>query len=208
MGEAVMMPHQGESPIVNITGEQVALGPMRRDLLPLLCRWGNDLRIRLNFDFPETWSLESAARMFDDHADSAHEAFFTLYERHGASGTEMRPIGFTYLTDIDLRHRTAEFGIMIGEADARGRGYGTEATRLMLDYAFTALGLHNVMLHVYAYNRAGRRAYEKAGFREFARRRESKMLGGKWWDQIYMQCLATDFVSPVLSRVLTPDEER
>ena len=44
--------------------------------------------------------------------------------------------------------------------------YGTEATRLVLDYAFTALGLHSVMLTCYEFNLAGRRAYEKVGFHD------------------------------------------
>ena len=47
---------------------------------------------------------------------------------------------------IDRRNRTATFVIFIGETKARGQGYGTETTRLVLDYAFTALGLHNVDL--------------------------------------------------------------
>jgi RimJ/RimL family protein N-acetyltransferase len=72
----------------------------------------------------------------------------------------------------------------------------------MLDYAFTALGLHNVMLAVYAYNPAAIRAYVKAGFREFGRRRESVWMGGRLWDTIYMECLASDFVRPVLARIL------
>ena len=55
--------------------------------------------------------------------------FFTIYE-HSTS----TPIGITYLTRLDFRHRTAEFGIMIGETDRRGRGYGTEVARLMLDF--------------------------------------------------------------------------
>src|SRR5205807_9599132 len=104
--------------------------------------------------------------------------------------------------------RTAEYGILIGEADARGKGYGTQVTTLMLDYAFVALGLHSVMLRVYAYNLAGKRAYEKAGFREFGRRRESKLMGGRLWAQIYMEALATEFESPLLARLFVPDEPR
>ena len=73
---------------------------------------------------------------------------------------------------------------------------------------FTALGLHNVMLRVYAYNLAGRRAYEKAGFREFGRRRGSRVFAGGRWDEVFMECLAGGFESPVLARVLAPDPER
>lgn len=75
----------------------------------------------------------------------------------------------------------------------------------MLDYAFTALGLHSVMLTAYEYNLVGWRAHEKAGFREFGRRRQSHWMGGRYWDEIYMDCLATEVASPVLDRVFVPD---
>ncbi len=100
------------------------------------------------------------------------------------------------------------FGILIGESDARGRGHGAETARLMLDYAFTALGLHSVMLRVHEYNLAGRRAYGRAGFREFGRRRQVQLMGGHLWDTIYMDCLTSEFTSPVLGRVFAPDEPR
>ncbi len=78
----------------------------------------------------------------------------------------------------------------------------------MLDYAFTALGLHSCLLTVYAFNIAAHHAYRKAGFREFGRRRECHWMGGKLWDEIYMDCLATDFQSTVLARVFAPDPPR
>ena len=97
---------------------------------------------------------------------------------------------------------------VIGDPDARGRGFGTETARLMLDYAFTALGLHSLMLRVFEFNLAGRRAYEKAGFREIGRRRQCHFMGGRLWDTIYMDCLASEFTSPVLSQILVPDRPR
>ena len=78
----------------------------------------------------------------------------------------------------------------------------------MLDYGFTALGLHNVLLQVYEPNIAGQRAYAKAGFRECGRRHASYRMGGRAWDVIMMECLATDFTSPVLGKVFAPDAER
>jgi RimJ/RimL family protein N-acetyltransferase len=76
----------------------------------------------------------------------------------------------------------------------------------MLDYAFTALGLHNVCLEVDEFNLAGRKAYERAGFKEFGRRREVTLLSGRRWDLISMDCLAHEFESPVLAKVFRPDE--
>ncbi len=189
-------------PIINITGERVALGPRVREHLPLFARWGNDFAVARTFGgAPRPRTLEALAASYD--AGKGHEYGFTVYER--ASG---RPIGWAYLFDVDWRARTAGFGIVIGEADARGRGYGTEATRLMLDYAFTALGLHSVMLTTDGYNLAGQVAYRKAGFEEFGRRRECALLNGTLHDWVYMDCLASEFASPVLGAVFVPDTPR
>ncbi len=84
--------------------------------------------------------------------------------------------------------------------DTRGKGYGTESTRLMLDYGFNALGLHNIMLEVYSNNERGIHAYRRAGFREIGRRREVFERGGRLHDVVYMDCLATEFESPFLRR--------
>lgn len=197
------MEASGERPPINIEGELVALGPLRRDLIPTYHRWHNDVAISRTFPLPQPTTLEQEETTYNELSTAERMVFFTVYER-----STWTAVGTTYLTDIDYRHRRAEFGVMIGEADHRGKGLGTEATRLMLDYAYTALGLHNVMLIVYEFNLAGVRAYEKAGFREFGRRRQSHWMGGRCWDVIYMDCLTSEFTSPRLSQVFLPDEPR
>ena len=67
------------------------------------------------------------------------------------------------MTDIDRRHRSAEFGVLIGEAIWRGKGYGAETASPMLDIGFTALGLHSIMPTVDAFNLAGRRRMRRPG---------------------------------------------
>jgi RimJ/RimL family protein N-acetyltransferase len=193
----------GDPPVVNVVGERVALGPFERELRPALQRWYND------FHVVRTWVGTPQPRSVSD-MDAVLDWFtrdgcmlFAVYER-----ATWRCVGLTCLIDIEYPDRRAEFGILLGEADCRGRGYGTEATRLTLDVAFAALGLHNVFLRVAEYNRAGQRAYEKAGFREIGRRHECKLLNGRLWDVVLMECLATQFTSPVLDRVLVPDSAR
>lgn len=189
--------------VINIEGELVALGPIRRDLLPIYQRWINDFETARNLALaPSPITLEAEEAWFNGAATS-DIATFTIYER-----STWRPIGNADLRDIDYRNRSAGFGIMIGEASYRGKGYGTETTRLMLDYAFSALGLHNVMLSVYEFNLAGRRAYNKAGFKEIGRRRQCRAFAGRLWDEIYMDCLATEFESPVLAQIFQPDQNR
>jgi diamine N-acetyltransferase len=191
-----------EQPILNIEGDLVALGPLRRELLPLYQRWINDLGTTRTLDLPPyPMTMEKEQDWFDQQSKTQDDTPFTIYERE-----TLRPIGNTGLHEVDHRNRMATFGILIGEPECRGKGYGTETTRLMLDYAFTALGLHNVMLMVFEFNPGAIKAYEKAGFKEFGRRRKSRMMGGKPWDDIYMDCLSSEFESPVLRRIYAPDD--
>jgi diamine N-acetyltransferase len=95
---------------------------------------------------------------------------------------------------------------VIGERDCWGKGYGTEATRLLLDYAFTWVHLHSVTLRVFGHNARGLRAYRRAGFKVIGRWREAYRLGERVEDVIFMDCLATEFRSPVLRRFVGEEE--
>jgi RimJ/RimL family protein N-acetyltransferase len=197
--------------IINFSGDLVALGPLRRESLPLFLRWINDFEVTRTLALAlRTVTWESELAWFEQASgpppgrSSAPPASvrFMVYEK-----ATLRPVGNTELFNIDHEHRRAEFGIMLGEKDCWGKGYGTETARLMLDYGFTALGLHNIMLSAYSFNERGLRAYRRAGFREIGRRREAQWLGGRAFDIVYMDCVATEFNSPVLHRLL-PDERR
>ena len=102
-------------------------------------------------------------------------------------------IGHISLHDIDHLHRHAFMGIVIGEDEHRGRGYGTEAARLILDYGFNTLNLHNIMLSVHADNHAGISSFKKAGFKDAGRRRDWIFKNGEYHDVLYMDILATEF---------------
>jgi RimJ/RimL family protein N-acetyltransferase len=189
-----------EEPILNIAGEKVALGPLCRDLLPLYLKWDNDFAVLAPRGMPlrpKTWEAEET--WYEGAGKREGEVMFTVYER-----ATLRPLGVTMLLEISPVDRTATFGCFIGEKECWGRGCGTEATRLTLDYGFTGLGLHNIMLTVYSFNERAIRAYTRAGFRIIGRRRESGRLLGQVYDDVYMDCLATEFQSPILQRLLEP----
>jgi RimJ/RimL family protein N-acetyltransferase len=70
-----------------------------------------------------------------------------------------------------------------------GRGYGTDAMRIIVGYGFREMGLHRIELSVAPFNMAGIRAYEKAGFTEEGRRRELVWHDGRWYDEVMMSVL-------------------
>jgi RimJ/RimL family protein N-acetyltransferase len=98
-------------------------------------------------------------------------------------------IGSCQLRDIDHRHSTAELQIRIGALDDRGKGYGTEAVRLLLAHAFRDIGLARVQLHVFATNHRAIRAYEKAGLRQEGVLRSAVYIDGGRCDVVVMGIL-------------------
>ena len=76
---------------------------------------------------------------------------------------------------------------------AWGQGFGTEATQLMLDLAFGTLDLHRIALYVFEFNERAIRAYRRAGFVIEGRSRESILRDGRWWDELAMSVLVTDW---------------
>jgi RimJ/RimL family protein N-acetyltransferase len=189
-------------PIVNISDGRVALGPLRDEHFEAIARWENDYGTERYFTAPGPRRPEDTRRNFTEGDFSGPtNVVFALYEVASWSF-----IGIAGLINLDHLNRTAEFFILIGPSDARGKGYGTGATRLVLDHAFLSLGLATVRLGVFSYNPAGIRAYEKAGFKRAGTLRRNKMMGGKLWDTILMDAVADEFESPVLARVLVSDE--
>ncbi|GIW06088.1 MAG: N-acetyltransferase [Dehalococcoidia bacterium] len=185
-------------PVHNLVGEKVALGPLRRDLVPLYARWMNDFEVTRNLG---AWvgplPIEREEAWYDAAVRDSNEAHFTIYERTSGS-----PIGTSGLTGIDYQHRRATFGIVIGEKECWGKGYGAETARLVAGYGFTGLGLHTIELSVYSFNERAIRAYRRAGFRENGRRREAFWVAGRPYDIIRMEILSTDLPIGELGRVV------
>lgn len=108
-------------------------------------------------------------------------------------GVTDRLVGTCAFSQLDGDNGSALYHITIGEADAWGRGYGTEATRLMLGHAFGNLGLHRIALFVFEFNERAIRAYRRCGFVIEGRSRESIWREGRWWDELAMSILESDW---------------
>ena len=104
-----------------------------------------------------------------------------------------RLIGNTAFHAVHTKDRNAGFGILIGDKTEWDRGYGTEATALMVEYGFRTLNLNRIWLHVYEYNARGQRAYEKVGFRVEGTLRKHCYREGTYWDVIVMGILREEW---------------
>ncbi len=104
-----------------------------------------------------------------------------------------KSIGVAYLLGIDWVVRSGDFGILIGDTSAQGKGAGEFATRELLSHAFGDMNLHRVQLSVLAGNERARRLYRKVGFVEEGRARQAAFKGGRYVDLIQMAILASDY---------------
>ena len=152
-------------------------------------RWYADPEIARLARYQETpMRREEIDRFFEARVVSGDALAMAIHTRD----TD-RLIGSCAFSQMDPENGSALYHITIGEKDAWGQGYGTEATRLMLDHAFGQLGLHRVALYVFSFNERAIRAYRRCGFFVEGRARESIWRDGRWWDELAMSVLESDW---------------
>jgi len=171
-----------------LMGERVYLSPINPDDAERYVKWLNDKAVSGNPTiYPQMISLLSQRKKLEQMSTEGQNFAMVLAENDTL-------IGGISLTDIDACNRSAALGLFIGETEHRGKGYGAEAIRLILDYSFRTLNLHNIMLEVHGDNPQGVACYHKVGFKEFGRRHEAWFKDGRYVDLIYMEILDREFI--------------
>lgn len=189
-GAAAMTP-QGRGPRGNrprhmVRGEHVFLRPAERSDIPLFVRWLNDLETTRSLSLRAPLSLPLEERWFDDMlARQGNDAYHFVI----CLLADERPIGTAGLFAIDELNGNAGFGIVIGEAEFRGRGHGTDALAAMCDFGFGELRLERIWLDVFTDNAPAKRSYEKAGFTVEGVLRHDQYRSGRFRDVYRMALL-------------------
>jgi RimJ/RimL family protein N-acetyltransferase len=152
-------------------------------------RWYSDPEIARLARYQEApMRPDEVERFFTARVVGTDALAMAIHER--SSG---RLIGTCAFSQLDGENGSALYHITIGEKDAWGHGHGTEATQLMLDHAFGSLGLHRIALFVFEFNERAIRAYRRCGFVVEGRSRESIWRDGRWWDELAMSVLESDW---------------
>ncbi len=163
-------------------GKRVCLTEVRPQDSETLFRWINDPdTVRFNAPYaPVPWANHVA---WFDSLGKAHDRVVLAIRLNDSI------IGVVQLIDIHRVHRSAELTTRIGSDADRGNGYGTEAIKLAIDFAWRDLNLQRVWLRVFADNARAIKAYEKAGFQREGTMRRSAWIDGRWVDQEIMAVL-------------------
>ena len=149
-----------------------------------IIKWRNLDEVRNQFIYQKLFTKESHENWIKTMVETGKVVQMIICE----TGTD-KAVGSVYVRDIDKTHHKAEYGIFIGEKDARGKGYGTAAAKLMVQYCFDELMLHRLFLRVYAENERAIRSYEKAGFVKEAHLRDDVYIDGEYKDIVLMGIL-------------------
>ncbi|MDR1598617.1 MAG: GNAT family N-acetyltransferase [Oscillospiraceae bacterium] len=165
-----------------IAGGQVYLSPINADDAETYAKWLNN-KETTHFLNIYSHALPLAAER-DALEKISREHNYAIVR--ASDDILLGNIGFHGIKHIN---RTAIIGIFIGEPSQWGKGYGTEAMKLLIEYGFDTLNLRNIMLLHFADNDRARRCYEKVGFREIGRRTGAVYRDGAYIDEVFMEIL-------------------
>jgi len=164
-----------------LKGKSVLLRPVKRSDIAYFLKWLNDPEVvqylELYLPMTEMYEEKYIEELGTTRAKS--DAPFVIEAIEGAS---TKPIGNCGLHEINSKDRRAIFGIGIGEKDYWSKGYGTEATRLLVDYGFQQLNLHRISSSAFAFNERSIRFHEKIGFQKEGRLRQAIFKNGQYHD--------------------------
>jgi RimJ/RimL family protein N-acetyltransferase len=171
-----------------LIGTKIYLRPLERTDAPVIAPWFNDPDVRRTVLAYRPLNLRAEEELIDK---------LTQDEQVIVLGIVVPPadllIGVTGLHHIDFKNRHAAFGIVIGDKAAWGKGYGTEATRLIVQHAFETVNLNRVWLHVYEFNERGIRTYERVGFQKEGVLRQETFREGRYWNTLLMAILREEW---------------
>ncbi len=164
-----------------LIGSKVTLGPFVPDDYPAMYCWANDIAAaRLDGAFRPV-NLTDVVRQCETSGKDPNRVMFAIRRC-----TDIKIVGYLHIQNISAVHRSADFGIRIGEERHRGQGLGKEAIQLALDYCWQHLNLKRVGLIVFRKNERALKAYSAAGFVKEGLLRKLFFIDGEWVDVVLM----------------------
>lgn len=174
---------------MNILGNKVILRAIEEDDIPILHRWANDPALQDiigNIYFPS--SLEFHKNWFTNLQKD------NLNQRFAIDTKDQGIIGISSIMNIDWRNNHAWHGVMLGDKDIRGKGYGQDAVMATMRYAFDEMHLERLDGSIIEYNKISYSFYcEKLGWKKEGIRRNYYFRKGKYWDQIIVGITKADY---------------
>lgn len=173
---------------VTLNGERIYLRPFRRSDLSHILRWSRDAELRKMTGEAAPMSRADAEKWYKRMRADKDRIWFTIVLKEGD-----RVIGESGLLRMFKPWRCTDMTVIIGEKDAWGKGYGTEAGRLILDHAFRELGFHRVSIGVVGFNERALRFWKGLGFKKEGVQRDGYYCDGRFSGFIMMSILEHEY---------------
>jgi RimJ/RimL family protein N-acetyltransferase len=164
-----------------IIGERIYLRPLKiSDASRRYCRWLNDEEVNRYLE-TKSATIAGLKKYIAKKIASPNCFFVGIFDKK-----KKKHIGNIKLEPIDWERKGTEYGIVIGEKNYWGKGFGEEATRLIIDYAFNQLGLNEMYLGVIPQNKNAVELYKRLGFKTTGVKKDAFYYKGKTFDHIRM----------------------
>ncbi|MCA0457910.1 MAG: GNAT family N-acetyltransferase [Chloroflexi bacterium] len=166
-------------------GQNVLLRAVKREDMNRQWEFENDAHLHfLDGGKPRPSTLDGLLAFYDNTLSKGEGE-----EMNFSIEVDAKYIGHCGLHNIDQTARSCELGIEIGDSDYWGKGYGREAVKLLLDYAFKHMHMNRVWLNTHSENERAIRCYRACGFVEEGRLRQHLWLNGRYVDRVIMGVL-------------------
>jgi len=178
-----------------LIGEKCYLSPISMEDAAQYSEWLSDIEVGIDLGvFSMQLSLLKEEKILQQMIDK-NEYVFGIIDKE--TDTLIGNCGLHNVNNVDGR---AEFGIFIGDKLYWSKGFGKDATQLILDFGFNILNLHAIYLQVFEYNLAAIKLYKQVGFKKAGAFREAKLIGGRKFDVILMDILAEEYTSVFIKK--------
>ncbi len=172
-------------------GEKIRLRAVRPDDVEIFQKYADDSELdRLAGETEYPYSPDRERRRLEKELDEDKDDDDRMLVIETLGG---KFVGTTQIYGTDRRHRTAEIGLVLDNRKAWGKGYGSEALRLLLRFVFRELGYEKVGLTVYEFNTRAITLYAHLGFQHEARLRSQIFADGRRWDELWMGMTRSEY---------------
>ncbi|MBC7333862.1 MAG: GNAT family N-acetyltransferase [Actinobacteria bacterium] len=179
----IIRKHPAYLSVEAIVGDRTVLRKLEEGDLQRTLKWLRDPSVNkfLSQDF-SSFTQEQEFQWFNFMKNSCRDIVFAIETKD-----EHIHIGNCGLHKINWIQKSCELGIVIGEKNFWNKGYGSDAIRSVVSFAFNRLGISRIRLNVYQYNVRAIRAYEKCGFKKIKTLKNDHLYEGKYWDTFVME---------------------
>ena len=175
-----------------LNGSKVTLRPVTKSDVEYMTKWMSDTEVT-RYVTPYLPITEMAEEKYVEGLSLNTSGSIAYFMIDAIETPQNKPIGAIEIGDINTSNHSGSFGISIGEKDYWSKGYGTEATKLIIRYGFEQLNLHRISSVVFSFNERSLRLHTKVGFIQEAIRREAWYRDGEYHNEVLFGLLRSDW---------------